>query len=200
MKEYQRQMAIEQIAKDIEERRSLVVKKNELEELKKDPKVAQYLELVKEIEKITQKYKVYKTEKEIIEYGFRRIINTDFRCHHEIWLYGGSYYLSIDTFRHEHDYWCKKLDENEPTVEGEFEFRHNKYICLECGKRIETKDWESFEKNHFVLKDQNTNVDVKDYISQYYQYLYTMTSEEAQEKIIQAFNIEKAKCKAKILR
>ena len=200
MKEYQRQIAIEQITKNIAEKESLKIKCQQLENLKNDPKVAEYFALLKEIEELRRKYEYTKTDEKIIASGFKWLIKDEFRCDHEIWLYEGSYYLLIDTFRHEHDDLCAKLDENLPTTRGEFEFRHNSYICLECGKKIEIKDWENFEKNHFVLKNQNTNVDIDGYISQYYQYLYQMPIKEAQEKIIQEFKVEKSKGIAKTLK
>lgn len=57
--------------------------------------------------------------------------------------------------RHEHDSLCREDSEGLPTEKGRFEFEYNKYICLECGKKLEVKDWENFERNHFVLKNQN---------------------------------------------
>ena len=100
---------------------------------------------------------------------------------------------------HEHDHWCRKTDEHLPVKKGDFEFKYNAYICLECGKNVEIKDWESFEKSHFVLKNRDKYIYVFEYISLYYQYLYTMTAKEAQENVIQMFNIEKSKSKAKTL-
>jgi len=195
MKEYQRQHAVFEIAKKINEKKSLPAKRSELEELKKDPTVLKYLNLLEEIIKIEGMYKVYNTEEKIIEHVFSSLINEDYKCHHEIWLYVGSYYLSIDTFRHEHDHLLKKLDENLPVEEGKFEFEYNRYICLECGEKVETKDWQIFEESHFVLKNQNEYINIEDYISLYYQTLYDKSVKEAQETVKTAFNIEKAKSK-----
>lgn len=194
MKEYQREHAILEIAKKINEKKSLVAKKNELEELKKDPAVVKYLNLLNEIKAIEEKYKYHNTEEKIVDNVFRKLIEKDFKCSHEIWLYEGSYYLSIDML-HEHDHWCRKKYENLPVRKGDFVYKHNTYICLECGKKIETKDWENFEKNHLVLKNRDEYIYVYDYISLYYQYLYQMPIKEAQEKIIREFNIENAKSK-----
>ena len=199
MKEYQRQIAVEQISKEIKEKESLQLKYQALESLKKEPKVIEYFELMKEIEEIETKYEHCKTNEKIIEYVFRRLMNDEFKCHHEIWLYLGSYYLSIDTFTHEHDHLIRKYDENLSTTKGDFEFRYNSYICLECGKKIETEDWKKFEKDNYVLKKQNENDDIRSYISLYYQSLYIMEQKEAQNKVIQAFNIEKAKTKTKTI-
>jgi len=194
MKEYQRQHAIFEIAKQINEKKSLTAKKNQLEELKKDPTVVKYLNLLEEIHSIQRKYKFYNTDEKIIERVFSSLINEDFKCHHEIWLYAGSCYESIDP-RCEHDHILTYLDENLPVRKGEFEFEYNRYICLECGEKVETKCWEVFEENHFVLKNQNEDTKVEYYISLYYQTLYNKSVEEARETVIRAFNIEKAKTK-----
>ena len=199
MKEYQREHAILEIAKKTNEKKSLAAKKSELEELKKDPTIIKYLNLLEEIKTIEEEYRYHNTDEKIIDNVFRKLIENDFKCDHEIWLYEGSYYLSIDML-HEHDQWCRKTDEHLPVKKGDFEYKHNTYICLECGKKIETKDWENFEKSHFVLKTQNEYIYVYEYISLYYQYLYQMPIKEAQEKVIQMFNIEKAKGKTKELK
>ena len=199
MKEYQRQHAIFEIAKKINEKKSLSAKMRELEELKKDPAVVKYLNLLEEIRIIEGKYKFYNTEEKIIEYTFKNLINEDYKCHHEIWLYKGSCYLSID-FRCEHDHLVTKLDENLPVKKGDFEFKYNSYVCLECGEQINTKDWQCFENNHFVLKNQNEYINVSDYVSLYYQTLYNKGVKEAQETVIRTFNIDKAKGKTKTLK
>lgn len=200
MKEYQRQHAIFEITKQINEKKTLPAKRSQLEELKKDPAVAKYFNLLEEIRILEEKYKRYKNDGQIIRSAFRDIIREDFRCHHEIWIYEGSYYLLIDTFRHEHNDLCYKIDENLPERKGEFEFQYNRYICLECGEKVETKDWKTFEQNHFVLKNQNESINVEDYISLYYQELYNKSVKEAQETVIRTFNIEKAKTKTKTLK
>jgi len=194
MKEYQRQHAVFEIAKKINQKKSLPAKRSELEELKKDPAVVKYLNLLDEIIKIEGMYKIYNTDEKIIEHVFSSLINEDYKCHHEIWLYDGSYYLSIDDCS-EHNYLIEKFDENLPTVKGDFEFKYNRYICLECGKQVEIKDWENFEKNRFVLKNQNGDICIDDYISLYYQTLYNKSVKEAQETVKTAFEIEKAKSK-----
>lgn len=195
MKEYQRQIVIEQITKNIKEKESLKTKYSQLEELVTDPKIMTYFALLEEIKKIKEKYNNNTTIEAIIEQGFKKYICEDFRCDHDIWLYVGSYYLDIDKYRHEHDHLCRKLDENLNTTEGDFEYKYNEYVCLECGEKIETKEWKNFEQNRFVLKNQSEDIDIGKYISQYYQFLYTMNVKEAQNKVIQAFNIEKTKTK-----
>jgi len=195
MKEYQREYAVREIVKKINAKKSLKTKKTQLEELKKNQFVIQYLKLLDEIENLEKTYSNYNSEEKIIEYVFANLISDDFKCHHEIWLYEGSYYLSIDNLTHEHDHLCRKADETLPVKEGEFEFKYNRYICLECGEKLETNDWQSFEKSHIVLKDQNENINIKGYISLYYQTLYDKSVKEAQETVIRAFNMEKAKAK-----
>lgn len=149
---------------------------------------------MEEIQSIQRKYKFYNTDEKIIEHTFEKLICQDYKCHHEIWLYAGSYYESIDP-RCEHDYLLTYLDENLPVRKGEFEFEYNRYICLECGEKVETKNWDIFEESHFVLKNQNEHINVEYYRSLYYQTLYNKSVEEARKTIIRAFNIEKAKSK-----
>lgn len=194
MKEYQREYAVREIVKKINTKKSLKIKKTQLEELKKNQFVIQYLKLLDEIENLEKTYSNYNSEEKIIEYVFANLISDDFKCHHEIWLYAGSCYESIDP-RCEHDHLLTYLDENLPVRKGEFEFEYNRYICLECGEKVETKCWEVFEENHFVLKNQNEDTKVEYYRSLYYQTLYNKTVEEARETVIRAFNIEKAKSK-----
>lgn len=192
MKEYQRDHAIIEVAKQINEKKSLPAKRSKLEELKKDPTVVKYLNLLEEIKNIEEKYKFYNTDEKIIEHTFEKLICEDYKCHHEIWLYEGSYYIRR---REQTDDSYRELDENLPVEKGEFEFKYNRYICLECGEKVETKDWQNFEKNHFVLKNQNEHINIEDYISLYYQTLYNKSAKESQETVIRAFNIEKAKTK-----
>ena len=74
MKEYQRQHAIFEVSKQINEKNSLLVKRSQLEELKKDPTVIKYLNLLEEIQSIQRKYKFYNTDEKIIERVFSNLI------------------------------------------------------------------------------------------------------------------------------
>lgn len=198
MKEYQRQIAIEQVRKDIKERETLNAKYEELEKQKQEPAVIAYFNLLEDIKLLEKKYKNYETEEEIIEWGFREIIK-DFKCTHPIWLYTASEYTLIDIYRYEHDRTIRELSENCETSES-FVFENNEYCCLECGKRIAAKDWEQFERTHFVLKNQNEYIGVRYYIGLYYQLLYTNTVEEAQKIVIEEFNKNKEESKTKTLK
>lgn len=103
-------------------------------------------------------------------------------CYHGIWLYEGSYYLSADPLG-EHDKELRAVDETHE------DFIYNSYVCLECGKRVDTKNWKEFEDDHFVLKNQNNKdgFDVSYYRYLYYKLLYSHNVTEAQEKVIEEF-------------
>lgn len=198
MKEYQRQIAIEQVRKDIKERETLNAKYEELEKQKQEPAVIAYFNLLEDIKLLEKKYKNYETEEEIIEWGFREIIK-DFKCSHPIWLYTASEYTLIDIYRYEHDRTIRELSENCETSES-FVFENNEYCCLECGKRIAAKNWEQFERTHFVLKNQNEYIDERYYLKLYWRLLYTKSTEEAQKIVIEEFNKNKEESKTKTLK
>ena len=193
MKEYQRQIAISQITRDIEEKELIKDKQNELEQLRQNPVVAKYLQLLEEINSLKKKYKYCDSKEKIINNGFRTAIE-DFKCHHEIWIYEGSYYLSIDIFRHEHDYLIRKSSEYCETRD-DFVFKYNKYVCLECDKTLETADWQNFENSHYVLKNQIEEyyIDINHYRNLFYQLLYIGSIKNAQQTVIEQFNIDKEK-------
>ena len=77
MKEYQREYALTEIAKKINEKKTLLAKRRELEELKKDSAVVKYLNLLEEIKVVEEKYKFINTEEKIVDNVFRNLINND---------------------------------------------------------------------------------------------------------------------------
>ena len=60
--------------------------------------------------------------------------------------------------------------------------------------KIEIRDWEEFERTHFVLKDRN-QLEANNYRIRYYQLLYTNPVDISQQMIIDEFNKNKAKSK-----
>lgn len=84
IKEYQRQIAVEQILEELGEKRLLISKYQQLENLKQEPKVIEYFVLLEEIEKLEEKYRYRQTENKTITSVFRRLMNSDFKCNHEI--------------------------------------------------------------------------------------------------------------------
>ena len=194
MKEVERQQIIDNINRNMNLENSLVDMFEKLNELSNDPKVVEYLNLL---------LKVGQTEKEIsfnqhkginsledmVKYQFR---NTTFSCEHNIWIYKDSvYYVNNSNALHFYN-------EDEEVANGFF--GHNEYVCLECGMKLDVKDYRTFEKKHKVLKLDNKQIDIDYYRNLYYQLLYNNYSfEEANKKIIEIFN-EDMKSKAKIKR
>lgn len=188
MKEIERQEVVRRIQNDIQEQDELRKQYEQLQEMAANPAVVKYLQLIEDIESKENHQQFFDSEEKMINLEFTwafesRIKGEDMSpCYHGVWLYEGSYYLSIDS-RGEHDHEFKTNDENHP------EFCYNRYVCLECGKKVETKNWEKFEDDHFVLKNQNAddNLGASYYRNLYYQLLYEHTVETAQQKVIEKF-------------
>ena len=200
MIEEERKDIIEGIKKIIEDKKELKNKYLKLKELTKDPIVQQYLKLIDDISNSEKKLEYLDSVKKIINWEFSAILKRyrkDVRltpCKHKIWLYDGSYFLLEDPLC-EHDHEIKKFSET-PTFEYcELPFMYNRYICLECGKKVETKDWKNFENSHFVLKNQNkeNNLGFDYYNNRYYQLLYKNSIKKSQEIIIKEFEEQKEK-------
>lgn len=195
MKEQERKAVISRIEKNIEEKASLKVKYEQLKQLSNTEIVKQYLKLLDDIDYIEKKYQKLDTKEKIISdqfgtiFKYRNTIDL-YPCKHDIWIYDGSYYLLKDPL-HEHDNICVEYSEGKSVKKYfNYSFEYNRYICLECGKKLETKDWEKFEKSHLVLKNQNKETDLgKDYyINLYYQLLYSNDIESSQKEVIDEFN------------
>lgn len=199
MKETERREVVRRIQNDISEKNELKTKYEELKQLSENPIVIRYLKLLDDIKAKEEKLQVFDSEEKMINLEFTwafesRINGQDMSsCYHGVWLYEGSYYLSANR-RLEHYHPCRTHDENHP------EFWYNRYVCLECGKKHETKNWEKFEDDHFVLKNQKAddNLGVSYYRNLYYQLLYGNTVATAQQKVIEEFykNLEADKQKA----
>lgn len=204
MKENERKQVIEGVKQILGEKNSLKQKYSELKKLSKEPLVKQYLELVNDVNIQEEKLKQYDSLEKIINYEFSSVLRRYRKdialtpCQHEIWLYDGSYYLLKD-FLNEHDHEIKEYLENATFEYVNYSFLYNRYICLECGKKIETKNWEQFENCNYVLKNQDkqTNLGTKYYIDKYYQLLYRNNIIKSQKLIIEEFNQNKVKIKQK---
>ena len=97
MKEKDRQLIVERIQKDIEERKLLQEKYNKLQNLLMDPQVLAYISLSEDIKKIERRQSIFKNSlKETINIEFNRALNNRTKdkqispCNHDIWLYQGS--------------------------------------------------------------------------------------------------------------
>jgi len=191
MKEYQRKMIIECILKDIEERNIIKQKRVKLADLEVDPKVVEYLNLIDEIKVLEKKYENYDSDEKLINKGFDKTMDNEFKCEHGIWFFRGSNYLSID-FLSEHDHSVVEDSEDYPTEKGKFVFLHNEYMCLECGtvRKIEKKDIRRFEESNYVLRSKKSysRKDSEYYQNLLYQSLYCHSFEEAFKIVVDTFN------------
>ena len=199
MKEKDRQLIVERIQKDIEDKKLLQKKYDRLQALSNNPQVKEYLSLLEEIktkERIQNTLK--KSIKETINIEFNKALNNNIKdkkispCNHETWIYQGSFSIENDLW---YDCEYELLVENETDKE----FKFNRYMCLECGKSIKVPDWQKFESNHHILKNYNKNHDCTYYHNQYYQSLYNFSVEESKKHIIDEFNKDKELSKIKKL-
>lgn len=198
MRDDERKDIIAGINRIIDEKKELKRKYQELKKLIKDPTVKQYLELIDDINNSEKKLERFDSIEKIIDWEFSAVLHRwrkDVRltpCNHALLFYEGSYYLYED-FLSEHDHIIHRYSENAIFEHGDYPFLHNKYVCLECGKKFEIKDWKKFENSHFILKDQNeeTNLGAEHYIQKYYQLLYKNSVKKSQETIIKEFEKQK---------
>lgn len=207
MKEQERLEVIKRIQNNIKEKESLKEKSKQLQELLNDPKVKQYFELLENIKSIEEKYEQRNSFEDFIIYEFDKIfgcardIHMDvYPCKHDIWIYEGSYH-SVWNFPWDNNHLTKTLSETSSWQYLNSLFEYNKYICLECHKRVETKEWQNFENLHFVLKNQNRENDLESsyYLKLYYELLFSNEISEAQKLIIEEFEKNKEKQNVKVL-
>lgn len=192
MKESERLKLINEIIDEFQYFQSLEEKKERLKELENDPKIKEYLTLIYDIKDISLLKSLSPRTYNNFDNFFKdrmkgKLKNTS--CTHDIYIYKGSYMMLNDP------YYCQYVERR---IENEEErgFDHNKYICLECGEDISVSvwDWKKFERDNFVLKNYGQKDDNFYYVNTWHYYnelycecLYSMSSEEAKAKVIEAF-------------
>ena len=189
MEESERLKLINEITNEFQYFQSLEEKKERLKELENDPKIKEYLSLINDIKNISYSRSLSPRTYDNFDNFFKKrmkdkLMNTS--CTHDIYIYTGSHILTYNKY---YDEYFDDLVKNE-----ECEFDHNEYMCLECGEKIMTKDWEKFERDNFVLKNYGGEGDNFYYINTWCYYnalycesLYSMSSEEAKAKVIETF-------------
>lgn len=193
MNDVVRQKVIEKINKGISDRDSLGSKYELLEEMKKNPEVIKYLDLVDDIKRINDELDFYKRIYGVKGGSLENRIDWEFSlergsCSHNIWVYAGSFYKYIN-HKNETDFY-RDFGENYGNCINPFSY--NQYTCLECNKKLIVEDYEEFERKHIVLKNPNRRnyIDIDYYRGLYYQMLYyNYDFKEALELIINEFNL-----------
>ena len=188
MNELERKKIVEKIKKDLEAKENLCLKKEQLEEMIKNPVVHKYLELNKEIEKTEKYISSYKCSNtgivmDTVEARINREFSKPhFSCLHRILFYTGTYYKDITSGEVVKFFYDDEKSQS-------YTFLYNEYSCLECREKYEVKDFEKFEKENIVLKRYGEDVNLNYYKSLYYQMLYNNYDfYDAQTAIIDAFN------------
>lgn len=166
--------------------------------------VQRWLKLKNKIEEIEKYQKelrcYYGEERDVIEniiFGTMSSAIEESKCEHETWLYVGSYHnetplLTVIRSSKYREY-VRGKNENE-TKNGIKVFSYNKYMCVECGMEVRTHDWERFEREHQVLKNQEYYINDEYYRRMFCMLLYQGYSiEEARNMVEEEFNNNKEK-------
>ena len=199
MKEEVRKQTIERINEDIKTQSDYESKKDELNEMSKSDIIKKYESLKKEVLALDKKYKSCNKAEDLIINGFKDVIIKNKDCSHDIWIYEGTYSKSMcDAISLDHSKCNNNCKDNKYCTESLCpSFLFNKYICLECGWEHRAKDWQEFEKNHFVLKKEEIDIDIEEYRKQYFELLYYNENEKANDLFIESFNNENVKVKTR---
>ena len=203
MKEEDRLIVVERIKRNLEERKELEVKEERLNELKNNPLILEYLQLVKDVSRISSNKRMKPNESDLIysefpnEFSLANVKRQeDTPCKHEIWVCIGAFYEEYNPVGGRS---YLKLHNN---LEQD-NFAYNGYVCIECGRTVYTKKWQEFESRHFVLKNLYDEKTYQYYMENnscyyrdlYYQLLFTNPVEVAQQKVISEFNKNMEKTK-----
>ena len=187
---------IDRVNKGISDRDSLDDKKSELDVLIKEPKVIEYLNLLKEFDRIEREIESYRNIYGQINDSLDKRIVSEFggccssdKCQHDFWFYVDScykesVYLGRTCWYKEHYEFSESLDDDRLT------FLCNRYRCLECRKEIEVVDWENFEDENFVFKKYGF-LNFLDYRNEYFKFLYKGYSLSEIEKFLTEMFIKK---------
>lgn len=192
MKEEKRLEIISKINEKKQEQKLLNIMRRQVEELEKVQIIKKYLYLIDKINHLENNQQDFVSSNELINSMFSNNLEKN-NCEHEIWFYEGSYY-KVEDLWHENHYFFKTDSEEHAN------FSYNRYICAECQEQVDASDWEEFEKTHFVLKNQDCelNYDIEEYINLYYQLLYNNNSCDAKNLLIEKFNNKEKSIKSYI--
>lgn len=193
MTEQERRVIVERVNKSLNTLEMKVARLKRVSELEQDAKVSEYLKLLDELKILNYQIQYMDTKEEIIRtefyglFGDGKNVNPEkeqLECNHEIWIYIGSCCI------------CKEPNVYEKYVEDEYEkeFKYNKYVCLECGKVVEEKDWQKFEKENYVLKNRD-DLSANKFREMYFKLLLNHTVKEAQAIVVKNFHENSTTCK-----
>lgn len=192
MKEENRLRVVEEIKRKQSERenerRYLDDLRERIKLMELSPIVLTYLKLSREIYELEKRCSYHGSFEDLIDTEFWRE-NNNYVCKHDLLIYAGSYSETIN-YENELDYSpCfdeTGIDKIASKIIGRpihNRFAFNRYLCLDCHKEIDVKDYEKFEREHKVLKDYILVSKAKDYLKLYYKLLYGVNAKDAQEEI-----------------
>lgn len=190
----------DKIGKEKCEQERLKQQYQKLEELKSDPSVIQYLQLLSDLQQVEDrkerlpKHQVSLDETIRLEFLWAFGCQSSFqdkkkgitRCEHEIWLYSRPVYVDPEPYSR-----CLIPFTREKQTSCYYPTQYYEYVCLECGKSVQVFNREEFENTHFVLghsQERISGTDVEKYQNLYYLLLYEHTVTEARQGVIEQFN------------
>jgi len=187
MKEEERLLINEKVEESIKKLDIIEEKNKQIEELEKDEKIQQYLNLKTEVERIRKDLGIGNISSSdkiidvILEKHYLKCRDFDNSlCGHDIWVYIGSYFV-FPRFANGQDVEIKCDDENDEV------FKYNKYQCIECNKIIKVEDYKTFEQEHIVLKPKE---DVS-YQLEYFQLLMDHSVDESQKILVNKYGAKR---------
>lgn len=197
MKEENRLKTVEKIKRKQSERenerRYLDDLRERIKLMELNPIVLTYLKLSREIYELEKRCSYQGSVENLIDTEFFSE-NNNYVCKHDLLIYAGSYSETIN-YENELDYSpCfdeTGIDRVALEIIGRPVKRHfsfNRYLCLDCHKELDVKDYEKFESEHVVLKDYLLASKAKEYAKLYYKLLYEVNTEDAQEELSRIYN------------
>ena len=169
MQEVKIEAAKKRIEDKLKKRKELLIKLKKLNKIREKESVLRHLDLLSEINTLKNLLGGFSTS-EIIHHEFNTNSLEDDNCSHDLWFYVGSF--SSPGILNGHF-------QNEVYLSDEEQigFTFNRYICMDCGKYCDVKDWKDFENKHQVLKSYD-KPDFNFYLNLYHQLLYTTSNKE----------------------
>ena len=129
----------------------------------------------------------------IVNHEFNVTGSLDDNCSHDLWYYVGSYngYINNDG---------KVYYESPVNNENVYNFSYNKYVCMDCGKIINVKNWEYFENRQIVLKSYE-QIPLFMMLNFYHQLLYVNPNyDEVISSLIEQFNLHNEYMERKLVK
>ncbi len=192
MTEEKIQEARERIKDKLSKRKEILALKKKLIRANQRKNRKSYYAILSELNLLESHLGGLSTSK-IINHEFNLTGSLDDNCPHDLWYYVGSFngYINSDG---------KVYCETPVINENVYDFSYNKYVCMDCGKIINVKDWKDFENNHMVLKSYQP-IPMSLMVNFYHQLLYLNRNyDEVVSTLMNQFNFYDEYMERKLVR